>query len=83
MLRNMVDHFFHKMFTEFEMIMVGEFTYFLGFQVNQMEDGIYFFQSKYDKIIVNKFDLENACHKCTYVATHVKLSKDEQRVFIH
>jgi len=41
------------------MSLVGELTYFLGLQVNPMEDTIFISQSKYAKSIVKKFGLEN------------------------
>jgi len=61
---------------------VGELTYFLGLQVNQMEDTIFISQSKYAKNIVKKFGLENSSHKRTPAATHLKLSKDEHGVAV-
>ncbi|GAA0174990.1 hypothetical protein LIER_28257 [Lithospermum erythrorhizon] len=40
---------------EFEMSMVGELKYFLGFQINQMEDSIFISQANYAKNMVKKF----------------------------
>ena len=34
---------------EFKMSMIGEFTFFLGFQVKQMREGIFISQEKYTK----------------------------------
>ncbi len=76
----MVQHFVHQMQSEFEMSLVGELTYFLGLQVKQMEDTIFISQSKYAKNIVKKFGMENASHKRTPAATHLKLTKDEKGV---
>ena len=53
------------------------FNYFLGFQIRQMDDGIFISQSKYAKNMVKKFCLEKSSHKRTPTATHVKLTKDE------
>ncbi|RVW93475.1 putative mitochondrial protein [Vitis vinifera] len=39
--------FSKNMKSEFEISMVGELTYFLGFQVKQLKDGIFLSQSKY------------------------------------
>jgi hypothetical protein len=47
-----------------------------------MEDTIFISQSKYAKNIVKKFGLDNASHKRTPAATHLKLSKDENGVAI-
>ncbi|GAA0175306.1 hypothetical protein LIER_28500 [Lithospermum erythrorhizon] len=62
---------------EFEMSMIGELKYFLGFQINQMEDSIFILQAKYAKNIVKKFGLETAKSKRTPIATHVKVTKNE------
>jgi hypothetical protein len=78
----MVQHFVHQMQSEFEMSLVGELTYFLGLQVKQMEDTIFISQSKYGKNIVKKFGLDNASHKRTPTANHLKLSKDENGVAV-
>ncbi|RVX03550.1 hypothetical protein CK203_027837 [Vitis vinifera] len=40
--------FANDMKSEFEMSMVGELTYFLGFQVKQLKDEIFLSQSKLD-----------------------------------
>ncbi|WJX62481.1 hypothetical protein P8452_47473 [Trifolium repens] len=78
----MVKMFVNQMQSEFEMSLVGELTYFLGLQVKQMEDTIFISQSKYAKNIVKKFGMENANHKRTPAATHLKLSKDEHGVSV-
>ena len=44
--------------SEFEMSIAGKLTYFLGFQVKQLKDGIFLSQSKYVKELVKKFGLE-------------------------
>ncbi|MCI13171.1 gag-pol polyprotein [Trifolium medium] len=62
------------------MSLVGELTFFLGLQVKQMEGSIFISQSKYAKNIVKKFGMENASHKRTLAATHLKLTKDEKGV---
>jgi len=41
MSNTMVQHFVHQMQSEFEMILLGELTYFLGLQVKQMEETIF------------------------------------------
>jgi len=82
MSNQMVQHFVHQMQSEFEMSLVGELTNFLGLQVKQMEDTILISHSKYAKNIVKKFGLENASHKRTPAATHLKLSKDETMLLL-
>ncbi|GJR15501.1 retrovirus-related pol polyprotein from transposon TNT 1-94 [Tanacetum coccineum] len=45
---------------QFEMSMVGELNFFLGLQIKQMDDGIFFNQSKYSKEMLKKFGLEDS-----------------------
>ena len=65
--------------SEFEMSMVGEFTYFLGFQMKQLKDGIFLSQSKYARELVKKFGLESTKHFRTPMPINLKLSKDESK----
>lgn len=80
MSSEMIQHFVKQTQSEFEMSLVGELAYFLGLQVNQMDDSIFISQSNYAKNMVNKFGMENASHKRTHAPTHLKLSKDEKCV---
>src|SRR4030066_1891003 len=82
MSSKMVELFVKQMQSEFEMSLVGELTYFLGLQIKQMEDTIFISQSKYAKNIIRKFGMENAGHKRTLAATHLKLTKDEKGVAV-
>src|SRR4030066_1049797 len=82
MSSKMVELFVKQMQSEFEMSLVGELTYFLGLQIKQMEDTIFISQSKYSKNIIKKFGMENAGHKRTPAATHLKLTKDENGVAV-
>ena len=52
MSKQMVEQFVQQMQSEFEMSMVGELSYFLGFQIKQMDDSIFISQSKYARNIV-------------------------------
>ena len=45
MSQTMVDHFVDQMQSEFEMSMVGELLYFLGFQIKQFEEGIFYLRA--------------------------------------
>lgn len=58
MSSKIVKHFVQKMQTEFEMSLVGELTYFLGFQLKPMKDEIFISQSKCATSIVKNFGLE-------------------------
>ena len=69
--------FAKEMKTESEMSMVGELTYFLGFQVKQLKDGIFLSQSKYARELIKNFGLESTKYFKTPTPINLKLSKDE------
>ena len=66
-----------EMKSRFEMSMVEELTYFLGFQVKQLKDEIFLSQSKYARELVKKFGLESTKHFRTPMPSNLKLSKDD------
>ncbi|GJT05305.1 retrovirus-related pol polyprotein from transposon TNT 1-94 [Tanacetum coccineum] len=66
------------MHDEFEMSMMGELNFFLGLQIKQMEDGIFFNQSKYIKEMLKKFGLEDSKPMKTPMSSDTKLTKDEE-----
>ncbi|GJR77583.1 retrovirus-related pol polyprotein from transposon TNT 1-94 [Tanacetum coccineum] len=63
---------------EFEMSMMGELNFFIGLQIKQMEDGIFFNQSKYIKEMLKKFGLEESKPMKTPMSSDTKLTKDEE-----
>nr|GFA13804.1 hypothetical protein [Tanacetum cinerariifolium] len=66
------------MHEEFEMSMMGELNFFLGLQIKQMEDGIFFNQSKYIKEMLKKFGLKDSKPTKTPMLTEIKLTKDDE-----
>ena len=59
--------FSKEMKKEFEMSMVDELSFFLGFHIRQIKNGIFLYQSKYARELVKKFGLESSKHfKNTY-----------------
>ncbi|GJX67147.1 retrovirus-related pol polyprotein from transposon TNT 1-94 [Tanacetum coccineum] len=74
----MCDEFAKIMHDEFEMSMMGELNLFLGLQIKQMEDGIFFNQSKYIKEMLKKFGLEDSKPMKTPISSDTKLMKDEE-----
>ncbi|GJY97685.1 retrovirus-related pol polyprotein from transposon TNT 1-94 [Tanacetum coccineum] len=66
------------MHDEFEMSMMGELNFFLGLQIKQFEDGIFFNQSKYVKEMLKKFGLETAKPIKTPLSSETKLTRDEK-----
>ncbi|GJU00004.1 retrovirus-related pol polyprotein from transposon TNT 1-94 [Tanacetum coccineum] len=76
--QDMCDEFTKIMHDEFEMSMMGELNLFLGLQIKQMEDGIFFNQSKYIKEMLKKFGLEDSKPMKTPMSSDTKLTKDEE-----
>ncbi|GKC81256.1 retrovirus-related pol polyprotein from transposon TNT 1-94 [Tanacetum coccineum] len=76
--QNLCDDFAKIMHDEFEMSMMGELNFFLGLQIKQMEDGIFFNQSKYINEMLKKFGLEDSKPTKTPMSTEIKLTKDNE-----
>ncbi|GJR49202.1 retrovirus-related pol polyprotein from transposon TNT 1-94 [Tanacetum coccineum] len=76
--QDMCDEFAKIMHDEFEMSMMGELNFFLGLQIKQMKDGIFFNQSKYIKEMLKKFGLEDSKLMKTPMSSDTKLTKDEE-----
>ena len=72
--------FSKEMKKEFEMSVVGELTFFLGFQVKQKKEGIFVSQEKYARNIVKKFGLDSKKHAFTPMSSSTKLNVDSSRV---
>jgi hypothetical protein len=54
------DEFSKIMTDRFEMLMMGELKFFLGFQIKQFEDGSFISQTKYTHDILKKFGIDKA-----------------------
>ena len=59
------NHSFYEEFSRimtkrFEISMMGELKFFLGFQIKQMKDGTFISQTKYTHNMLKKFDMVNA-----------------------
>ncbi|GJT41658.1 retrovirus-related pol polyprotein from transposon TNT 1-94 [Tanacetum coccineum] len=76
--QELYDDFSKIMHDEFEMSMMGELNFLLGLQIKQLEDGIFFNQSKYIKEIIKKFGLEDSKPMKTPMSMKTKLTQDEQ-----
>nr|GEU85710.1 retrovirus-related Pol polyprotein from transposon TNT 1-94 [Tanacetum cinerariifolium] len=55
---------------------IGELNFFLGLQIKQMEDKIFFNQSKYIMEMLKKFGLEDSKPTKKPMSTGIKLTKD-------
>ncbi|GJU40440.1 retrovirus-related pol polyprotein from transposon TNT 1-94 [Tanacetum coccineum] len=75
--QNLCDDFAKIMHDEFEMSMMRELNFFLGLQIKQMEDGIFFNQSKYIREMLKKFGLEDS-KPTTSMSTEIKLTKVDE-----
>ncbi|GKB64779.1 retrovirus-related pol polyprotein from transposon TNT 1-94 [Tanacetum coccineum] len=75
--QELCDDFSKIMHDEFEMSMMGELIFFLGLQIKQLEDGIFFNQSKYVKEMLKKFGLEDSKPIKTPMSSKTKLTRDE------
>ena len=62
---------------QFEMSMMGELTFFLGFQINQSKNGIFLSQTKYCNDLLKKFDFERYKSIDTPMSNTCYLDKDE------
>jgi hypothetical protein len=61
---------------KFEMSMMGELKYFLGFQVKQLQDGTFISQTKYIQDILNMFGMKDAKPIKTPMGTNGHLDLD-------
>ncbi|GJS07806.1 retrovirus-related pol polyprotein from transposon TNT 1-94 [Tanacetum coccineum] len=76
--QEMCDDFAKIMHDEFEMSMMGELNFFLGLQIKQLNDEIFFNQAKYIKEMLKKFGLEDSKPMKTPMSTETKLTRDEE-----
>ncbi|GJX93855.1 retrovirus-related pol polyprotein from transposon TNT 1-94 [Tanacetum coccineum] len=74
--QEMCDDFAKIMHDEFEMSIIGELNIFLRLQIKELEDGIFFNQSKYIKEMLKKFRLEDSKPMKTLISMEMKLTKD-------
>jgi hypothetical protein len=67
---------------KFEMSMMGELNYFLGFQVKQLKDGTFISQMKYTQDLIKRFGMKDAKPAKTPMGTdgHIDLNKGGKSV---
>jgi hypothetical protein len=72
------EEFSRIMTNKFEMSMMGELKFFLGFQIKQLKEGTFICQTKYTHDMLRKFDMEKAKPIKTPMPTngHLDLDKD-------
>jgi hypothetical protein len=70
------EEFSRIIIQKFEMSMMGEFKYFLGFQIKQLQEGTFIYQTKYIQDILKKFGMKNAKSIKTPMGTNGHLDLD-------
>jgi hypothetical protein len=70
------EEFSWIMIQKFEMSMMGELKYFLGFQIKQLQEGTFISQTKYIQDILKKFVMKNAKPIKTPMGTNGHLDLD-------
>jgi hypothetical protein len=70
------------MMQKFEMSMMGELNYFLGFQVKQLKEGTFISQTKYTQDLLKRFGMKDAKITKTPMGTdgHLYLNKGGKSV---
>jgi hypothetical protein len=71
------EEFSRVMMQKFEMSMMGELNYFLGFQVKQLKEGTFISQTKYTQDLLKRFRTKDAKPAKTPMGTdgHLDLNK--------
>jgi hypothetical protein len=70
------EEFSRIMILKFEMSMMGELKYFLGFHIKQLQEGTFMSQTKYIQDILKKFGMKNAKPIKTPMGTNGHLDLD-------
>jgi hypothetical protein len=70
------EEFRKMMANEFKMSIIGELSYFLGLQINQMKNGTFVSQDKYIKDMLKKFGMEDAKAISTPMGINGSLDSD-------
>ncbi|WVZ58409.1 hypothetical protein U9M48_008685 [Paspalum notatum var. saurae] len=65
---------------EFEMSMIGELTFFLGFQIKQLKEGTFIYQEKYTRDLLKRFKMDDCKPIDTPMSTNTKLDIDESGI---
>jgi hypothetical protein len=76
------EEFSRIMIQKFEMPMMGELKYFLGFQIKQLQEGTFISQTKYIQDILKKFGMKNGKPIKTSMGTNGHLDLDTGGKFV-
>jgi hypothetical protein len=72
------EEFSRIMTKRFEMSMMGELNFFLGFQIKQMKEGTFLCQTKYVKDMIKRFDMADSKPIKTPMALNGHLDLNEE-----
>ncbi|WVZ88901.1 hypothetical protein U9M48_035368 [Paspalum notatum var. saurae] len=75
--------FGNMMAKEFEMSMIGELTFFLGFQIKQLKEETFIYQEKYTRDLLKRFKMDDCKSIETSMATNAKLEADESGIKVN
>ncbi|WVZ48979.1 hypothetical protein U9M48_000364 [Paspalum notatum var. saurae] len=65
---------------EFEMSMIGELAFFLGFQIKQLKEGTFIYQEKYTRDLLKRFKMDDCKPIDTPISTNTALEVDESGI---
>jgi hypothetical protein len=71
------EEFNRVMMQKFEMSMMGELNYFLGFHVKQLKEGTFIFQTKYTQDLLKRFGMKDTKPTKTPMGTDGHLDVDK------
>lgn len=74
---SLCEEFSRIMTNRFEISMLGELTFFLGFQIRQFKEGTFICQTEYIVDILKKFDMKNVKPIKTLMASNGHLDLDD------
>ncbi|KAL4011410.1 hypothetical protein IC575_028468 [Cucumis melo] len=80
---SLCEEFSKCMHNEFEMSMMGELSFFLGFQIKQLKDDIFISQEKYTRDLLKRFKFNEGKIAKTPMSTTTKLDIDEKGKFVN
>ncbi|WVZ53082.1 hypothetical protein U9M48_004068 [Paspalum notatum var. saurae] len=65
---------------KFEISMIGELTFFLGFQIKQLKEGTFIYQEKYTRDLLKRFKMDDCKPIDTPMSTNTVLDVDESGI---
>jgi hypothetical protein len=76
------EEFSRILVRKFEMSMIGELKYLMGFQIKQLQDDTFISQMKYTQVILKKFGMKDAKLIKTPMGTNGHLNLDKEGISV-